>query len=118
MAVSVSLLQTRSIDTNSQYVVNTTVSAATGVDPALFVYKAQTNVYDHVATLNDLTQYPSGATQGAAFYRLDNVTQTFSNVEDAISAAAAHKTLVAALATDYGIATASFLGSETTVFTG
>ena len=115
---SITLQQSRSVNVSDQYVVTSTATAAVGMQTQIFVYKLSGSVFSHVANVGDMSNYPTTPTTGIPFYRLATVTQTFDELATAIDAAAAHKTAVQSLVTAYTAATTSFVGTESTTYTG
>lgn len=59
------------------------VLSATGIDPAVFVYSAASEMFSHVAKLFDMATFPDTLTPGVPFYRQPTVTQTRNKVLDA-----------------------------------
>ncbi len=117
MAVSLTVSQARTIEAANTYKVVTTASAATGIPVEVFVYKADSAAFDHVATPVDLQTFPTTPSNSYAFYRSAVATQTFSDVNAAKLAGEQHKARVQQLVTDYAASVVGFVGSDSNVYT-
>lgn len=82
--VNISLHQTTSVtavDDGAVYSVTSVVENASGIDPALFVFKTDTQRFDHYATLADLANVPTSldvaVVERLSFYRQSRLTRAW-----------------------------------------
>jgi hypothetical protein len=87
MVVTIQLRQITSIlQDGPLYRVQNTVEKATGISPALFVYKTVTQLFDHYATAADIATYPDSYDEAvatnAAFYRQPSVIRDWKTTQN------------------------------------
>ncbi len=88
MSISITLDQTTRIakadDDSDLYIVENLIAAATNISMALFVYKASTQDYSHIATQYDLANYPETLAEALAqnleYYRESSANREFTSV--------------------------------------
>lgn len=88
MSLSITLDQTTRIakadDDSDLYIVENLIAAATNISMSLFVFKASTQDYSHIATQYDLANYPETLAEALAqnleYYRLPSVNREFTDV--------------------------------------
>jgi hypothetical protein len=116
---TVSLFQQRSAPGPGGYQILNEITAHTGIPAELFVYDTITQVFNHVATMDDFG-FPVGVSAaqaaGALYYRSSSATATYPDVATAIEFAQMVKQRVNALLNVFDSAAAGFAGSETTAF--
>ena len=105
--------QTRVVTVTNEYQVTTTAVSANGMPTEVFVYKADTATYDHIATIGDLENYPTTPTSGVPFYRSNTVTQIFDNPQSAQTAADLHKSRLNDLVAEVNAGALTFPGTDT-----
>lgn len=86
--VSISLRQTTQVtsnDSGASYQATSVVEATRGIDRALFVYRTDTQRFDHYATPADLATIPTSLDLATAnrlpFYRKENLTRVWPSLE-------------------------------------
>ena len=86
MAVSLQLHQTTSVSDGPVYTVNQSVTVATDISPAVFVFRVADSAFDHYATAADMSQYPDNrddaVAAGQGFYRQASVSRNWDTVDD------------------------------------
>lgn len=87
-AVSISLRQTTQVTSNdggASYQATNVVEATRGIDRALFVYRTDTQRFDHYATPADLATIPTSLDLSSAsrlpFYRQESLTRIWPSLE-------------------------------------
>jgi len=105
------LEQTRSIAVGGEYQILSEVTAATGLDIEVFVYSATTDLYSHMAMIDDMDDYPTTKTVGVAYYRQASATQLFDTPTAADAAALVHSTRINELLYQYNLGAATYDGS-------
>lgn len=88
--VSFTLRQTTSlVDQTSGaplYRVINQIVTAIGASPAIFVYKVATSSFEHYANAGDMERWPDSreeaVVRGLGFYRLDNVSRTWTSLDE------------------------------------
>lgn len=87
-AVSISLHQTTQVtsdDDGASYQVTNVVESARGIDRELFVYRTDTQRFDHYATPADLAVIPTSLDLATAnrlpFYRQESLTRSWPSLE-------------------------------------
>lgn len=116
MAVSLTLHQVRS-SVAGGYKVENTITAHTTVTDCVFVFASATDVYDHVASIDDIIALPETKDPRIAYYRKNLCSITYAEVDDAISFASDVKSTLHSLVNDYSTYITGFIGSEDTVIT-
>ncbi len=111
MAVSLILLQTRSV-VNNLYRVDNSVPTALGIEPQVFVKNEETYEYDRVATLTDMMTLGTTPDPRAGYYRDLAFYRDFEDVSTASSFASGIKDRVALLVEAYDDAVNTFIGSD------
>ena len=112
---TVSLLQERTNLVNG-YRVHSKLTAATGISPQLFVFRASDQIFDHVSTLFDLS-YPTAIdAPNFDFYRQDECTRDFPDVTTALEFANYVKFRVQEILAAYTPDFVAFAGAETTPY--
>ena len=122
MTVSVTLVETRSVETGPLYRVKHAVSAAVHISSSVFVFSTDTETFSHVATVYDIekvtnTTLAAAQTAGAEYYRLAEVTKDWESLDTASEFAVYNKQRLQFLVTEYESYTTSFAGITTTVIT-
>jgi hypothetical protein len=121
-SVSLSLHQVTSVTDGPAYKVLNEITAAQGISPAVFVYKAATQKFSHVATLRDMSLWPDSydfALQfNKPFYRLTLSLRTWKSPDGMQEDVAETARRVARLLADYNNYQASVATDVTTTFTG
>ena len=120
-SVVISSTQVRSVDSNAWFQVSDTVTAATNIGAAVFVYRVDTSAFDHVATAGDMQAHPdtraAAVTAGDAYYRQANVTTSFQALADAVSFAAILNLRLKQLCTEQNLFLNGFLGTTSATVT-
>jgi hypothetical protein len=122
MTVSVTLVETRTVETGPLYRVKHDVTASVHIDAHVFVFSTDTETFSHVATVYDMekitcTTLAAAQTAGDEFYRLDEVTKDWVSLDTAAEFAAYNKQRLQFLVTEYEAYTTSFAGVTTTTIT-
>lgn len=122
MTVSVTLVETRTVETGPLYRVKHDVTASVHISPNVFVFTTETEAFSHVATVYDMekvthTTHAAAEAAGAEFYRLDEVTKDWEAIDIAAEFAAYNKQRLQFLVTEYETYTSSFAGTTTTTIT-
>lgn len=94
MVTTATIEQTKTVTGGGQYQIASEITSAVSMPIEVFVYKAVSGAYDHVATMFDMQAYPTTATVNIAFFRTADVIQVFDTPDEANSAAAVHLTRV------------------------
>lgn len=117
MASTLTHTQTRSVQAGPLYRVQDQVTASETIDDAVFVFRTDTQEFDHVATVDDMSAYPDTLAEAQAdeleFYRLTSVTKDWEALEDAEEFGAMLIERMKALCVDYDAAVTSFVGTTT-----
>lgn len=126
MSISITLDQTTRIakadDDSDLYIVENLIAAATNISLALFVYKASTQDYSHIATQYDLANYPETLAEALAqnleYYRVSSVNREFTSVYLARDFATVVAQRLNALVQDVARTTTNFdVGKQSYVYT-
>lgn len=122
MTVSVTLVETRTVEAGPLYRVKHDISASVDIDDHVFVFGTETEAFSHVATVYDMEKVTAktlAAAQAAGddFYRLDEVTKDWTSLDTAAEFAAYNKQRLQFLVTEYETYTSSFAGTTTTTIT-
>ena len=110
---SIDLLQTRTNEAGGIFRTVNLITDSTDIPKELFVYRQFDDVFSHVAGLVDF-YYPNVNTPGFEFYRQDNATKDYDNVENALEFANSVKSRLAIVLAAYTDNFVDFPGSETT----
>lgn len=124
MSVSITLEQGTVIsqddDGNDVYLVNNKITASINAPLCLFVYKASTEDYSHIATQYDIANYPETLAEALAqnleYYRQDTANRLFTDVYLARDFASVVTQRINALAQDIARTLANF-ATGTQVYT-
>lgn len=88
MSISLTLNQVTSAAQTAgtaTYTVTNTVTASVGISPAVFVFFRDTAVFDHYATVADLSLYPdsqaAALAQGVNYFRQPTVVRTWNTID-------------------------------------
>lgn len=118
MSISFDLRQITSVQTGPLYRVNNEITAAVDATTAVFVYKTETQVFSHYATVADLETYPDSRAQaltdGALYYRLASVTRDWSTVTEMEADVAETKSRLRYLASELNAVQAGVASDTTT----
>jgi hypothetical protein len=122
MTVSVTLVETRTVETGPLYRVKHDITASVHISPYVFVFTTETEAFSRVATVYDIekvthTTLAAAQTAGAEFYRLDEVTKNWESLDLAAEFAAYNKQRLQFLVSEYETYTSSFAGTTTTTLT-
>lgn len=86
-SVSLTLRQTVAttvVSGGATYQVTNAVTTSTGIDPAVFVFKTDTQAFDHYATAPDMDALPdtweAAVAAGLGFYRQSSVSRTWTTI--------------------------------------
>jgi len=121
--ISITLVQTNEViqdpnDGSLTYRVTCQITATEGVSLALFVFDAQRETYNHIATVYDLDHYPESLgdalTQGVTFYRQAEVIRNFTSQHTALDFTKVVRSRLRILAADLPDALETFTGVPTT----
>ena len=122
MSVQLDVEQVRTVEQGPVYRTVTTVIYNLGIDRNIFVFNAETEAFEHVATPWDMANTPTARQtaldNGIDYYRLSEVTQDRDTLDDATEVAAYTLGRVSSLTQAYTTATEDFVGSETYSYTG
>lgn len=117
MAVTITHTQTRSVEPGPSYVVEDVVTATVGIQPQVYVFSVDDDLYNRIATVDDMltlsTSRADAIAAGDGYYRLSEVTRSFMSLSDADSFAIAITDRLKLLAVDYEAATEAFIGTTT-----
>ena len=121
---SISLQQERSIVTGGATqlyrVANRIVATEGGPPLGLFVNRVGTDVYDHVATVTDIMNYPEdlndAINRGLDFYRRPDATKDWPALADALHFMSVINEQLTYLIRSYDELEPAFIGSDTHVF--
>jgi len=122
MSVRLDIEQSRSVIEGPIYRVVTAVDYNLGIDRNIFVFNAETDVFEHVATPWDIDNTPTdkqtALNTGIDYYRLDTVTKDSDTVAEASTFAAYTLGRISSLAQAYELVESDFVGSNTYSYTG
>ena len=97
----------------AQYSVVVTVGVPTpnvNIDKYLFVYRYSDQLYDHVATVLDVSTYPTVTPNPLfPFYRVDTVTKLTENSAEAVDFSNMVKSRLTTLAKEYDLVASTFV---------
>ncbi len=113
MASTYTHTQVRNLLMDGTYQVDDHITASANIAPEAFVFRYADNLFDHVATADDILTLPNTPTLGQAFYRLARVTIAWVDLGDAIGFAAMLEDRLKLLLVDYFAATTRFVGTTT-----
>jgi hypothetical protein len=102
------------------YTVKATIDIANGISPALFTFRADTDLFSHVATVNDLLFTPDSkesvlGESAAPFYRQKTVTISFTNKISAIAFSQMLRERINLVTKDWDKNSALSFGGEQTI---
>ena len=117
MASTYTHTQVRSLLVDGTYQVDDHVTASTNIAIEPFVFRYADNLFDHVATADDLLTMPNTPTVGQSFYRQARVTKVWVYLGDAIGFAAMLEERLKLLLVTYFAATTRFIGTTTETLT-
>ncbi len=107
---------------NIEYVVNTLVTRAVGIDSNVFVFKVTDNSFQYVATLYDMKKWPITREEAISktfdFYRKDQVEVFFPTVVVADEAAKHHLSRISLLRKDWDAQSTNFVGTTVVTIKG
>jgi len=122
MTVSFSLRQITSVETGPLYRVANSITAATGANSSVFVYKTITQGFSHYATPADMEAYPTSYaaadTDGLAFYRQTSVTRDWETIEQMNSDVSLTQSRIQLLASQLAVQQGALASDTTTVIVG
>ena len=122
MSVRLGVEQVRTVEEGPTYRVVTTVYYNLGVDRNIFVFNAETDDFEHVATPWDLDNTPTSKQTaldtGVDYYRLSEVTKDNDTVDDASTFASYTLERISALARAYESVATEFAGTDTYSYLG
>ena len=122
MSVQLDVEQVRTVEEGPVYRVVTSVYYNLGIDRNIFVFNAETDAFEHVATPWDMGNTPTtkqdALDDGIDYYRLEAVTKDYDAIEDATTFAAYTLGRISSLAQAYDLAKTTFVGSNTYSYTG
>ena len=122
MTVSVTLVETRTIEAGNLYRVKHAISASVHISDHVFVFNTADESFSHVATVYDIEKIAS-MTKAAAetaddeYYRLDTVTRDWDSLDMASEYAVYNKQRLQSLVSDYEVYSTTFAGATTSVIT-
>lgn len=120
--INITLDITKTTASATQYDLVLVISSATGIDKNLFVLDFPGLVFQQIATPFAIDNYPVYDTSnppaiGTDYVRIDTVTLSFTDPDDAADALDSVKTQLEQLGTDWDVKTTSFTGTEQYVVT-
>lgn len=120
--VTIEVKQVRTVLEGPLYQVDTSVILAQNIEQEIFVFATVTDVFDHVATVWDIANYPPTKEQatltGAMFYRKAQAVVPYENENTAVEAAAYTLNRIRTLVNKYQTVNDEFIGTDTYIFTG
>jgi len=114
MSIHLDLKQTKIIEPDSVFCVENEVTYAHGIVPEIFIHNTETEVFEHVATVYDLENYPDSRTEAideqSPYYRKATAFKEFETVQTAENFTEYTYNRVRALVNTYEQALESFEG--------
>ena len=122
MTVSITLLETRSVEAGVLYRVKQEITASVDISASVFVFRTDTRLFSHVATVYDMEKLESTSIEeaeeaGDEFYRLDEVTKDWESLDTSLEFSSYNKLRLNSLVDEYEVYTNTFAGTTTTVIT-
>ncbi len=112
-------VQTSVVSGGASYVVTNVVESSTGIDPSVFVFKTDTQAFDHYATAPEMDSLPNSweaaAAAGLGFYRLSSVTRTWTTISAMNEDLSLTKARLGALARETSQIQGAIVTDQTTV---
>jgi len=122
VSVRVDLKQTKTIEPGPVYRVTNLVTYAQDIPSKIFVFNTDTQLFEHVATLWDLQNYPLTQTEAInnaiAYYLASECYGDYTNIQSALNFTASIFSRVEGLVRDYAEANGVFEGVTTHTITG
>lgn len=119
MAPSLTVDQTKSVVVGDLYRIRSEVTAAVEMEVECFVYSQATDLYDHIATMFDMQNYPTATDPSIAYYRQDFAQQDLTTPATADTVADTHLERLDELVEEFRLGGATYDGStDTTVLNG
>lgn len=117
MAVTITHTQVKSVTGAALLQIVDTVTAATNIAQAVFLFETATQTFSHVASPGDMQAFPdtyaSAVTNGQGYYRQTSVTFTSVDLTTANNFAILLASRLRALCVDYNLLLAGFAGTTT-----
>jgi hypothetical protein len=117
MATTLTHTQVRSVQAGPLYRVSDTATAGVNIEKEVFVFKTADDVFNRIATVADMTDYPNTKAQavldGKDYYRDAHFQHDYASLKQAADAATAIVGRLKALLVDYDAATNTFVGTTT-----
>ena len=122
MAITITLDITKTTAGATQYDLGLVISSSTGIDKNLFVLDFPGLVFQQIATPYAIDNYPvydlnNPPAPGTDYVRIDTVTLSFADPDDAVSALVSVKAQLKQLGIDWDIKVTSFTGTEQYIVT-
>lgn len=117
MPVTVTHTQVRSVQAGPLYRVDDEVTASSGIDPEVFVFRTSDEAFNRIATVDDMMLLPNTRAQalidGDDYYRLAQVVKDYESLKTADDAATTIVGRIKQLLVDYDAAVNEFVGTTT-----
>lgn len=117
MPVTLTHTQVRSVEAGPAYRTLDTVTASSGIDPEVFVFRVDNDAFEHVASVFDMDNLPNTKLQAVAdgkdWYRLATVQRDYDTLVQADEFADTLLARMKRLLVDYDAAANGFVGTTT-----
>lgn len=122
MSVRIEFTQERSVVEGPLFRVTTVTTYTRGIDKNTYVFNTETQVFEHVASVFDMENYPNSRDtaiqDGAPYYRNYSVTVDYESETLAADAAVYTRQRLQTLANQYTVMSDGFVGTDSYVYTG